>query len=56
MTLLNDDAILTDDQRAICDGVRGVVTRFADDYWLEHDESGVFPKEFHRAMADASIR
>ena len=53
MTLLNDDAILTDDQRAICDGVRGVVTRFADDYWLEHDESGVFPKEFHRAMADA---
>lgn len=53
MTLLNDDAILTDDQRAICDGVRSVVMRFADDYWLEHDESGEFPKDFHRAMADA---
>jgi acyl-CoA dehydrogenase len=53
MTLLNDDAILTDDQRALCEGVRSVVTRFADDYWLEHDESGEFPKQFHRAMADA---
>ncbi len=51
--LLNDDAILTDDQRAICEGVRSVVTRYGDDYWLEHDESGDFPREFHRAMADA---
>ena len=53
MTLLNDDDILTADQRTICEGVRSVVTRFGDDYWLDHDESGDFPKEFHRAMADA---
>ena len=51
MSLLNDEAILTDDQLAICEGVRGVVTRFGDDYWLDHDETGDFPKEFHRAMA-----
>lgn len=53
MTLLNDDAILTDDQRAITEGVRAVVTRFSDEYWLERDETGEFPFEFHRAMADA---
>jgi acyl-CoA dehydrogenase len=53
MTLLNDDDILTADQRTICEGVRSVVTRFDDAYWLDHDESGDFPKDFHRAMADA---
>lgn len=53
MSLLNDDAILTDDQRIITEGVRGVVTRFSDEYWLEHDETGEFPFEFHRAMAEA---
>lgn len=53
MTLLNDGNILTDDQRLICEGVRSVVTCFSDDYWLDHDESGEFPKDFHRAMADA---
>ena len=51
--LLNDQEILTDDQRTICDGVRSVVTRFGDDYWLDHDETGDFPTDFHRAMADA---
>jgi len=53
MSLLNDDAILSDDQRAILEGVRSVVTRFGDDYWLDHDESGDFPRDFHRAMAEA---
>lgn len=53
MTLLNDNDTLTDDQRMICDGVRSVVSRFDDEYWLDHDESGDFPKDFHRAMADA---
>ncbi len=53
MSLLNDTDILSDDQRQICEGVRGVVARFGDDYWLEHDDSGEFPTDFHRAMADA---
>jgi acyl-CoA dehydrogenase len=53
MSLLNDEAILDDDQRAICEGVRSVVTRFSDEYWLKHDESGDFPFEFHSAMAEA---
>jgi acyl-CoA dehydrogenase len=42
-----------DDQAAIRDGVRAVVTRFGDDYWLARDDDGKFPFEFHRAMADA---
>jgi acyl-CoA dehydrogenase len=42
-----------EDLRALRDGVRAVVSRFSDDYWLERDEDGAFPREFHRAMADA---
>jgi acyl-CoA dehydrogenase len=42
-----------DTLNAIRDGVRAVVRRFDDEYWLERDEDGVFPNEFHRAMADA---
>jgi len=41
-----------DECNAIREGVRAVVTRFDDDYWLERDEDGKFPHEFHRAMAD----
>jgi acyl-CoA dehydrogenase len=37
---------------AIRQGVRSVVTRFDDEYWLERDDDGEFPRAFHRAMAD----
>ena len=39
--------------RAIREGVRAVVTRFDDDYWLARDDDGVFPHAFHQAMAEA---
>ncbi len=42
----------TDDQRAVRDGVRAVVSRFDDAYWLARDQDGKFPREFHKAMAD----
>lgn len=38
---------------AIRDGVRAVSARFDADYWLERDNDGVFPFEFHAAMAEA---
>ena len=38
---------------AIREGVRAVVTTFDDGYWLERDDDGRFPREFHSAMADA---
>lgn len=42
----------SDDLAAIREGVRSIVTRFEDEYWLARDEDGVFPRDFHRAMAD----
>ncbi|MBN8494417.1 MAG: acyl-CoA/acyl-ACP dehydrogenase [Burkholderiales bacterium] len=47
------DFALTDDQRAVREGVAAVVRRFDDAYWLARDEDGEFPREFHRAMAEA---
>ena len=41
-----------EDLTAIREGVRAVVSRFGDDYWLARDEDGVFPREFHSAMAE----
>ena len=41
-----------EERNAIREGVRAVVTRFDDTYWLERDEDGKFPHEFHRAMAE----
>ena len=43
---------LTEDQESIRETVERVCLEFEDDYWLEHDESGDFPEEFYRAMAD----
>ena len=41
-----------EDLEALREGVRAVVTRFDDDYWLARDDDGEFPFAFHRAMAD----
>lgn len=38
---------------SIRDGVRAVVRGFDDEYWLDRDEDGKFPNEFHGAMAAA---
>jgi len=46
------DFSLTSDQQAICEAVEHVCSQFGDDYWLEHDNSGEFPDQFHRAIAD----
>jgi acyl-CoA dehydrogenase len=43
---------LNDDHEAIRKGVAAVVAKFGDEYWLERDDDGRFPTEFHRAMAD----
>ena len=41
------------DHAALCEGVRAVVTRFDDAYWLARDADGEFPHAFHRALAEA---
>ncbi len=47
------DFSISEDHRAIREGVAGVVRSFDDAYWLARDEDGRFPHEFHKAMADA---
>lgn len=42
----------TDDHRSIREGIRGVMAKFGDRYWLERDDDGHFPREFHTAMAE----
>lgn len=44
---------LAETRAAIREGVRAIASRFDADYWLARDEDGVFPREYHRAMADA---
>lgn len=43
---------LTEEHRAIEDGIGRVMSDFGDEYWLERDRNGGFPEEFYRAMAD----
>jgi acyl-CoA dehydrogenase len=47
------DFALTADQTAIRDNVAKLCAGFGDGYWLAHDESGDFPHDFYRAVADA---
>ena len=47
------DFSLSEDHRAIRDGVSAVVRSFDDEYWLARDDDGKFPHEFHRAMAES---
>ncbi|MGQ0675402.1 MAG: acyl-CoA dehydrogenase family protein, partial [Rhodospirillales bacterium] len=41
------------EQTQIRDAVLRLCARFVDEYWLKHDQSGAFPEEFHRAVAEA---
>jgi acyl-CoA dehydrogenase len=50
---LKVDFSLSEDQVEIRDAVLKMCTQFPDEYWLEHDRSGEFPTEFHKAMAEA---
>jgi acyl-CoA dehydrogenase len=44
---------LTADQLAIREAVQSVCSRFPDAYWRARDDDGVFPHDFHAAMAAA---
>ena len=47
------DFTFTQDQQTIREAVLQHCSQFPDEYWLEHDRSGEWPVEFHRAMAEA---
>jgi len=42
---------LSDAQENIVRAVERIMDRFGDDYWLERDRSGEFPRDFHATMA-----
>ena len=46
------DFSLTAEQKAIVEAVQKTCADFDDDYWRERDQTGEFPFDFHRAMAD----
>ena len=43
---------LTEERRAIRDGVAAICRRFGDDYWAACEKEERFPREFHQAMAE----
>jgi acyl-CoA dehydrogenase len=47
------DFELTDDQQTIRNAVLKHCARFPDDYWLERDHDGAFPRDFHQSMAES---
>jgi acyl-CoA dehydrogenase len=42
---------LTEDQQSLLAAIERLCEDFPLDYWREHDESAMFPHEFHQAMA-----
>ncbi len=46
------DFSLSSEQQAIVDNIKSLMGTFGDDFWLERDNSGVFPEEFYQAMAE----
>lgn len=46
------DFAFTPDQESIRSAIDAICGRFGDDYWLARERDGVFPHEFHRAIAD----
>jgi acyl-CoA dehydrogenase len=49
------DFTLSQEQEAIVESVKHICARFPDSYWLERDTDGVFPHDFHRAMAEGGF-
>lgn len=47
------DFSLTPDQQNIREAILKLCSRFPDEYWLKHDQDGVFPQEFFEALRDA---
>src|SRR5882724_8374973 len=47
------DFSLTADQQNIREAILKLCSRFPDEYWLEHDRSGVFPHEFYQSLLES---
>src|ERR1035437_9471945 len=45
------DFSLTPQQDSIREAIERICAQFGDDYWLDHDRTGDFPRELHQALA-----
>ncbi|XOT96574.1 acyl-CoA dehydrogenase family protein, partial [Alcaligenes pakistanensis] len=43
---------LSEDQRALVQAIESVCQQFDDEYWLARDQDGIYPHDFHKALAD----
>lgn len=43
---------LSEDQCALVQAIEAVCQQFDDEYWLARDQDGVYPHDFHQALAD----
>lgn len=43
---------LSEDQRALVQAIESVCQQFDHEYWLARDQDGVYPHDFHKALAD----
>ncbi|MGO3132151.1 MAG: acyl-CoA dehydrogenase family protein [Alcaligenes sp.] len=43
---------LSEDQRVLVQAIESVCQQFDDEYWLARDQDGVYPHDFHKALAD----
>ncbi|CAK7197413.1 hypothetical protein SEUCBS139899_000059 [Sporothrix eucalyptigena] len=50
---LMDASCLSETQRQVRDAVFRVCADFPDEYWAERDDTGTYPRDFHKAIADA---
>ncbi|MGB3290852.1 MAG: acyl-CoA dehydrogenase family protein [Burkholderiaceae bacterium] len=45
--------VLSDEHKALIEGVESLCSHYTDDYWLERDRDGQYPHDFHQALAQA---
>ncbi|KJR87304.1 acyl-CoA dehydrogenase [Sporothrix schenckii 1099-18] len=50
---LMDASCLSETQRQVREAVFRVCADFPDEYWAERDDTGTYPRDFHKAIADA---
>ncbi|CAK7215791.1 hypothetical protein SCUCBS95973_002597 [Sporothrix curviconia] len=50
---LMDASCLSETQRQVRDAVFRVCADYPDEYWAERDDTGTYPRDFHKAIADA---
>ena len=47
------DLLSADDEREIRSSLRKVLSKYPDDYWMQHDLDHEFPWDFYNEMAAA---